>query len=24
VFVIFGLLHILDTRFRLGALPWSA
>jgi iron(III) transport system permease protein len=24
VFVIFGLLHILDARFRLGALPWSA
>jgi iron(III) transport system permease protein len=24
VLVIFGLLHILDTRFRLGALPWSA
>lgn len=24
VFLIFGLLHILDTRFRLGALPWSA
>ena len=24
VFLIFGLLHVLDARFRLGALPWSA
>jgi iron(III) transport system permease protein len=24
VLLIFGLLHILDARFRLGALPWSA
>jgi iron(III) transport system permease protein len=24
IFLIFGVLHILDTRFRLGALPWSA
>ncbi|MGH6921036.1 MAG: ABC transporter permease [Geminicoccaceae bacterium] len=24
VFLIFGLLHFLDARFRLGALPWSA
>ncbi|MEM7025414.1 MAG: iron ABC transporter permease, partial [Pseudomonadota bacterium] len=24
VFALFGLLHVLDTRFRLRALPWSA
>jgi iron(III) transport system permease protein len=23
VVLVFGLLHVLDRRFRLGALPWS-